>query len=164
MSHLGIKHLIECHCTLKIYQKKSDIQDHLYHKFCVYSQVDKDTGRLVEKIVKCNNCGTLHKVYDYCKSFLVKKENENYEVGIDIDDIKVQLDDKIVRVLEKYQVDISTWEHVLDIYDKQVWGSQIVLTRNLVEQKYHVKILQVVDNKKIKILTKVIEDEINFEG
>ena len=162
MSALGIKHLIECHCTLKIYQKDTDIQDHLYHKFPVYSQIDHYTGKIIKKIAKCNNCGTLHKVYDYCKSFLVKKENENYEVGIDIEDIKIQLEDKIVRVLEKYDVDISTWEHVLDIYDKQVWGSQVILTRNLVEQKYHVKILEILNDKKIKIHTKVIQDEINF--
>ena len=38
----GIKHLIECHCTLKIFERR---RNQVYHKFTVYSKID-DTGRI----------------------------------------------------------------------------------------------------------------------
>ena len=43
-------HLIECHCTLKIYEKRKNIQEHLYHKFTVYSKLDS-SGKIIEKVV-----------------------------------------------------------------------------------------------------------------
>ena len=159
MKTLGIKHLIECHCTLKIYEARSDIQDHLFHKFPVYSQVD-DKGNIVEKIVQCNNCNTMHRVYDYCKSELVNSGKDELTTSIDIEDIKIQLSNKISNILTKYNADISTWEHVLDICDKEVWGSKVVITRELIDQKYHVKILTLESENKVKIQSKIIEDEI----
>ena len=159
MKRLGVKHLIECHCTLKIYEARDDIQDHLFHKFPVYSQID-EKGNILEKIAQCNNCNTKHRVYDYCKSELVHSEKEELYSSLDIEDIKIQLPDKISNLLTKYEVDIATWEHVLDIFDKEVWGSQVVVSRELIEQKYHVKVLSFESENKIKIKTHVIEDEI----
>ena len=159
MKTLGVKHLIECHCTLKIYEGKTGIQDHLYHKFPVYSQMSKN-GKIIEKIAQCNNCNTLHRVYDYCKSELIERGKDEIISAVDKEDIKLQLSEKIIKVLSKYKVDISTWEHALDIYDNQVWGENIVLSREIIDQKYHVKILKIESENKIKILTKVIEDEI----
>ena len=62
----GLKHLIECHCYLKIYKK--DIKN-INHKFPVYSKFDLD-GLIVPELFKCNNCDALHWVYDVCKSEL----------------------------------------------------------------------------------------------
>ena len=156
---LGIKHLIECHCTLKIYEKNENIQDHLYHKFCVYSNID-ESGKLIEKIVKCNNCSTLHKVYDYCKSELVEPGKDTIITAVNIDDIKLQLSSKLVKILEKYDSDIATWEQVLDIVDKEVYDQYVVLSRQVIDQKYHVKVLQILNEDKVKIVSKIINDEI----
>lgn len=158
----GIKHLIECHCTLKIYEKNENIQDHLYHKFPVYSKICPDTGKLIEKIAQCNNCGTLHKIYDYCKSELVERGKDSIQTNLDIEDIKLTLSDKIVKTLEKYDVDISTWEQVSDLVEQEFWGERVVLSRQLVEQVYHVKIMEILGEDKIKILSKVIHDEIKL--
>ena len=155
---LGIKHLIECHCTLQIY-KGGD--NHLYHKFPVYTKFDKD-GKAIEKIAQCNNCKTLHKVYDICRSDIVRSGKDENRGMINIDDIAIQLPDKISRVLYKYNCDISTWEQVLDIFDQKIWNQYIVLTRELVELFYHVKILHIINDNDIKILSEKITDEISL--
>ena len=153
----GIKHIIECHCTLKIYQGE---ENHLYHKFPVYSKFDSK-GFVVEKIVACNNCGTLHRITDICKSEILPGGKDTNKSQVDIEDIELQIPEKISKILKKYECDVSTWEHVLDLYDDESWGSVVVLTRELIDQKYHVKILHIINDDKIKISTKVIEDEIS---
>lgn len=155
--NLGIKHLIECHCTLKIY--KGD-DNHLYHKFPVYSKFNNDSKKIIEKIVQCNNCQTLHKVYDICKSDIIRSGKDENKSSVSIDDISLQLPYKLNNVLVKYQCDIATWEQVLDIVDNKAWNYKIVLSRELIEAKYHVKVLHIISEEKIKIETKVIEDEI----
>ena len=97
----GIKHLIECHCTLKIYDRGEDIQNHIFHKFAVYSKLKKDENKIVEKIAQCNNCGTLHKVFDICKSELVERGKDDSNSIIDVEDIKVQLSEKVVKILNQ---------------------------------------------------------------
>ena len=69
----GVKHLIECHCYLAIFKKNSKIP---VHKFPVYSKLDKE-GRVIEKIVKCNNCEALHKIIEIGKKFNSKFELVN---------------------------------------------------------------------------------------
>ena len=69
----SLKHLIECHCSLIIYKKRKDT---VYHKFPVYSKLDKDNN-IIEKIVQCNNCGVVHKITDLCKSEILNKGNKN---------------------------------------------------------------------------------------
>tara|TARA_A100001515_G_scaffold145037_2_gene151469 strand:+ start:515 stop:1009 length:495 start_codon:yes stop_codon:yes gene_type:complete len=156
---IGIKHLIECHCTLKIYKGS---ENHLYHKFPVYSKFDNQTNKLIEKIVPCNNCQTLHKVYDVCKSDIVKSGKDENKAAVSIEDISLQLPYKINNVLVKYQSDISTWEQVLDIVECEAWSYKVVLSRELIEGKYHVKTLEILSEDKIKIESKIIEDEIKF--
>ena len=159
MGRLGIKHLIECHCTLKIFKGKSNVEDHLYHKFPVYSQI-QENGKILERIAQCNNCGTLHRVIDYCKSELVERGSDVNDTSLSTEDIEFQISEKLSRVLKKYKCDISTWEHVLDIVEKECWGENVVLTREVIDQIYHVKVLQIISEDKIKIMTKKINDEI----
>ena len=161
--NIGIKHLIECHCTLKIYRGRSE-NDHLYHKFTVYSKIDASTGKIKEKIAQCNNCQTLHKVYDICKSDIIRGGKDTNNSAVTIEDIELQLPDKISNVLKKYESDIATWEQVLDIFENEFWNSKVVVSRELIEQKYHVKILTITSENKFKIHTSVIEDEISIRS
>ena len=108
---LGIKHLIECHCTLKIYTGR---ENHLYHKFPVYSKFDEN-NKIISKFAQCNNCQTIHKVYDICKSEILKSGKDELKGMLTIDDIEFQLPTKIVSILKKYECDISTWEHILTV-------------------------------------------------
>ena len=150
----GIKHLIECHCTLKIYAGRSN---HLYHKFSVYSKID-NSGKVIEKLTQCNNCNTIHRVYDYCKSDILKSGKDKNNASLELEDIAIQLPDKISNILRKYDVDLATWEEALDIFDNEYWNNNIVLSRELIDQKYHVKILKILNEGKIKIESQVIEN------
>ena len=150
----GIKHLIECHCTLKIYAGRDD---HLYHKFPVYSKVD-NSGRIIEKLAQCNNCNTIHRIYDYCKSDILKSGKDKNNASLELEDLAIQLPDKISNILRKHDVELATWEEVLDIFENEYWNNNIVLSRELIDQKYHVKILKIINKEKIKIESKVIEN------
>ena len=67
------KHLIECQCTLKIFENKTKP---LYHKFVVFSLLEDEN--IEEKYVTCNNCDIVHRVYDICKSE-IKWGKEGYK-------------------------------------------------------------------------------------
>jgi hypothetical protein len=83
----GVKHLIECHCTLKIYQGSDN---HIYHKFPVYSKFD-DSGKIIVKIVPCNHCQTLHKVTDICKSEIIRSGKDENLAAMTKEDIELTL-------------------------------------------------------------------------
>jgi len=154
----GIKHLIECHCTLKIYQGSDD---HLYHKFPVYSKLNKD-DKIIEKLVQCNHCQTIHKVYDICKSNILRSGKDDHKTAVNIEDISYQLSDKINNILRRYDCDISTWEQILDYCEREYWDQKIVINREIIEGKYHVKVLSILSEDKIKIENRVIENDIQF--
>ena len=155
---LGVKHLIECHCTLKVYDASSN-NEHLFHKFPVYSFYDNNK-KIIEKMSKCNNCETLHRVYDICKSEIIRGGKDRNVSEINIEDIAMQINSKIENVLRRYDCDISVWEHVLDIIEKEAWEYPVVISREVIEMKYHVKILKILSENNIKIISKVIENEI----
>jgi hypothetical protein len=154
----GIKHLIECHCTLKIY---TGSENHLYHKFPVYSKFN-DSGNIIEKFAQCNNCQTIHKVHDFCKSNIIRSGKDDHKTAISKEDIACQLSDKISSILWRYECDISTWEQILDYCENEYWNQKIVINRDLIEGKYHVKILTLLSENKIKIENQVIENDIKF--
>ena len=56
---VGYKHLIDCHCVLRIYKKNENI---INHKFPVYSKLDA-SNKIIAKHVKCNNCEAVHYVH-----------------------------------------------------------------------------------------------------
>ena len=69
MKKTGIKHLIECHCTLKIYQK---FENTVYHKFPVYSKYNENNAGIISKIATKN----LEKKKEPCLSFVKKINSE----------------------------------------------------------------------------------------
>ena len=152
----GIKHLIECHCTLKIYQK---LEKTIYHKFPVYSKYNSENGSIISKIAQCNNCKTLHRVYDICKSEIVPGGKDEDRTMLTKEDIVMQLPDKIGNFLIGQDCDITVFEHVLDVIDNQSWNENIVLSREIIKEEVHVKILQVISENRFKIKKEVINDQ-----
>ena len=151
----GVKHLIDCHCVLKIFKKNENIN---YHKFPVYSKFDKDK-KIIPKIVKCNNCESAHWVYDICKSEL-RSGKDQTDVTLTIDDISLSLPDKLNQLLEKMNCDISIWEHCLDVIEEKRWGEFIVLKRDVIDENQNVKILIINSENRFKIENKVINTTI----
>ena len=156
----GIKHLVECHCILPQFKKKDPP---IYHKFTVYSRIVEKSEKIETKFIQCNNCNTLHKIIDLCRSEIVTGKDE-YASGLTIEDMSHQLDSKLSNLLSVNNCDYATWEHVIDIIEDERWGEQVVIKREVVDEKQHVKVLKILSENKIRIKSNVIEDEIIGEG
>jgi hypothetical protein len=151
----GVKHLIECHCVLTIYKKNAKIRN---HKFPVYSKLDEN-GKVIPKLVKCNNCESLHLVSDLCKSEL-KGGKDQTSVTIDKEEIMLGLPDKLSQILIKLDCDISTWEHCLDIFEEERWNEFVVLKRDIIDENQQVKILRIISENRFKVENVVINNTI----
>ena len=148
---IGQKHLIECHCSLSIYRNKNDI---VYHRFSVYSKLDKK-NKVIPKYSKCNNCGANHYVYEFCKSE-IKNGKEDSDLSLSIEDIKISLPEKIVKILEQYDCDISIYEEIDHMYDLSYFPHNVVIKREIIDDEHTVKILSFEKNDRFKILTEKI--------
>ena len=151
----GIKHLIDCHCILRIY--KGD-DTNINHKFPVYSKLD-DNSKVIPKFVKCNNCESLHWVYDICRSEF-KGGNDQTEVTSNVDDLSLMLPIRLCGILRKYNCDMSVWDHIVDIYDDERWGENVVIKRDIIDEEQQVKLLYVLGENKFKIDSKKIQSTI----
>ena len=150
----GIKHLIECHCVLPIY--KSRVKNRIYHKFPVYSKIDEN-DTLIPKMSKCNNCDTLHYVYDICKSDIRGGKDQSL-MTLSLEEISLMLPERLTSTLIKLETDMSNWEHILDIIEEKRWGEEVVLRREVINEKQHVKIIKINSESSFKIENKIIED------
>ncbi len=149
----GFKHLIECHCILALYKANQKI---INHKFPVYSKID-ESGNVIKKLVKCNNCDAVHFVKDICKSEIQPGKDQT-SVTTTKEDISYMLSDKMNNFLHKVSADISTWEHVLDIIEEKRWGEDVIINREIIDEKQHVKILKIISEEKFKITSEIIND------
>lgn len=150
----GIKHLIECHCYLAIYKSDSKIPP--VHKFPVYSKLDSD-DKIIKKVVKCNNCEALHEITEVGVSVLIPGKDQT-KVTINKKDLSFNLPQKIVEILYQYDCDISSWEHILDIIEEKRWGEPVVLSREIINEKTNVKIIEILGKNNIRIKNETIDE------
>ena len=108
----GVKHLVQCHCILPQFRKRDNP---LFHKFIVFSILD-ELDCIEPKIVQCNNCGILHQVIDICKTEILIGKEEATSL-ISIDELKLQIPSKFIKVLEENKCDLSIWENLKFILD-----------------------------------------------
>jgi len=150
----GIKHLIECHCILAIY--RTGKLDPVTHKFSVYSKLDIH-DKLVPKLSKCNNCDTMHYVYDVCSSE-IRPGKDQSSLSLTIDDLSLMLPERLSNTLMKIETDISNWEHIIDIIEEERWDENVVLRRDIIDERQHVKIIQILSEDRFKMQNQVIDD------
>lgn len=150
----GIKHLIECHCYLAIYKSNSKIPP--VHKFPVYSKIDSD-DKIIKKVVKCNNCEALHEITEVGVSVLIPGKDQT-KVTVNKKDLSFNLPQKIVEILYQYDCDISSWEHILDIIEEKRWGESVVLSREIINEKTNVKIIEILSDNNIRIKNETIDE------
>jgi len=148
---IGYKHLIECHCILAIY-KNHDPK--VYHKFPAYSRVS-ESGKILPKYVNCNNCGATHYVYELCKSE-IKLGSEDTSSVRSISDIEITLPEKINRILSENNREIADYEMIEDIFENEIFPSELIVNRNIIDESHHIKILKILDKDKFKIVSEVI--------
>ena len=142
----GIKHLIGCHCVLPQFRRRPNP---VFHKFVVFSVIDDDDA-VISKIVKCNNCGVLHRVTDICKSEFIHNM-EDVKSVITKYDIALMLPEKMTSILDSYDVDLPTWEQAQFIVDNNQWNSHIILTLDFIDGRTEGKLLRILGEKFYKI-------------
>ena len=148
---IGTKHLIECHCVLPIYKNRKPI---FYHKFTAYSKYS-DSGKIIPKYANCNNCGATHYIYEICKSD-IKVGNEDTSSVRKISDIEISLPDKISKILSENNREIANYEMIENIFDNELFPSELIVSRNIIDENHHIKILKIIDKDKFKIMSEVI--------
>lgn len=152
----GTKHLIQCHCVLPQYR---NLKDPIFHKFVVFSKSD-ESGEIIEKLSKCNNCGVIHKITDFCKSEIAHGAESNFGIPT-IADIRINIHEKVCNILDKHKCDISTWEQIDDIFENEEWESHTVLSRQTIDNSTQVVVLIIKSKEKFKIESHLIQDAIN---
>lgn len=138
--------MIDCHCVLPQYRK---LAEPVFHKFVVFSVID-DSGTVVPKISQCDNCGSVHKVYDICKSEIIPGKDETRSV-ITKKDVSHSLPQNLVSLLEEYNVGIADYEMAKFIIDNERWGSVIILSRETEEDGVSGKMLNFVASNKFRV-------------
>ena len=113
-----------------------------------------EEDNFVTKLAQCNNCGVIHKVLDACKSEIVRGMEESNAI-LTIPEIKKSLTLDLCSILETYKCDIATWENVKFIYDNALWGNNVVISKEEVDEITQIKVLQILDENKIKINTSI---------
>ena len=120
----GVKHIIQCRCILPTLKNRPDPP---LHQFVVFSVLN-DRDVVDEKYAQCNNCGIVHKIIDLCKSEIVHNKEE-LRSALTIEDIKFTLPDGVTNILEIYDCDIATYEHVKFMYDFNIKDEFTILTK-----------------------------------
>jgi len=162
MEKFYIRHLIECQCVLKLYEKNTVP---VYHKFPVFSITD-DAGNVESKYVACNNCQIIHFVEEPFKSEIQWGKEGIKSYVRSIEDIKFNIDedeipDKIITLLEKEQCDVSTWEQLEFIVDNNIDGAIIKISEEDLGSKKNYKFL-LYENKKFKLKTEIMQKDIDI--
>lgn len=120
----GQKHLIKCRCVLPHLKGRDNPPQ---HQFMVFSKID-DNDNVIVKYSQCNNCGLIHKVTDICRSEIMSGKEEMKSI-LSIEDIKTSLPKNLVDILERNDVDISSWENAQFIIENKQWGNFVVLAK-----------------------------------
>lgn len=141
----GQKHLISCKCILPQFSK---LEDPPFHKFLVFSIINDD-DKVEPKFAQCNSCGAIHKVTDICASQILNKEDASSIV--DVEDIKLGLDQKLVATLERYDADLPTWEAVQFIIENEHWGDFVTLTSDEIDGEVQRKYIRIMGRGIFKV-------------
>lgn len=136
------KHLIECQCILPIFKTQTKP---VFHKFTVFSLLDNNE-EIIEKWAKCNNCDAVHRVYDYCKSELIKNSDDYVDMVTTIDDLKFSITSDVLEVLTKNNKEISDYEHAAFLIKEKI-DDRILLSKKEIGEKVVCKYLQFENGK-----------------
>ena len=142
----GIKHLIQCHCILPQYK---NIKNPVFHKFIVFSVVD-ESDTVITKHAQCNNCGSIHKVFDICKSEIVPGKEDIRSV-LRKEDFKLSLPNSLYELLGQYEKELCDYEYSQFILDNKKWETTLTLSREELEDHVQGKILRFLGEEKFRV-------------
>jgi len=142
---VGIKHLIECRCILPTMKNRDNAP---LHKFKVFSIQEKD--QVIEKMVTCNNCGIVHRVYEICKSEILHNV-EGTRSSITIEDISLMLPETVLKILNSYEKELPDFEHVKFMIEENKAGDFITLSQEFNDGRKTGKVLKYKGNSRFEI-------------
>jgi hypothetical protein len=149
----GIRHLIECHCVLPQFKSRTPV---VYHKFIVFSVVNDD--HVQPKLAQCNNCGIMHRVVDICKSEIVHGLEEGSALRT-IDDIKMNIPQRLSDFLLTQKLDLPTWEYIEFILDNKL-DRPIMISKTDTGTISQMKILHITSDGSFKIKNETRQDDL----
>ena len=155
----GQRHLIECHCVLSIYKNKDPA---IYHKFSVYSIFDEKTNNVIPKYANCNNCGVTHLVDELCKS-KIQIGKEDITSLRSLEEIELSLPVKLTKFLKQYNPTIDVLEEIEDIFNNNSFPKGLVIKREVIDEKYNVKILNLMSSERFTIASEILNNTIVYE-
>ena len=151
----GSKHLIQCHCVLPQYR---NLDSPIFHKFVVFSRIDKD-GSIIPSLGRCNNCGVIHKIVDFCRSEVAHGIDDSFAISSE-DDMREFFSEKICKILDDHKCDLATWEQIGDIIANKEWGSSVIISRQSAMGSTQVKCLVINGSDSFKIEAHFRQDDI----
>lgn len=154
----GQRHLVQCRCVLQQYK---NLLSPPRHQFMVFSIVDDDDNCRV-KYAQCNNCGLIHRVTDLCKSEIISGKEQSNSI-LTIEDIKDSIPQNLVAILERNNVDLSTWELAQFILENKRWGEFLILGSEEDSGTRQGKYVRIVSDSFFKVET-FSRDEILMPG
>jgi hypothetical protein len=142
----GTKHLVECHCILPQFRDK---KDPVYHRFVVFSKID-ESDTVITGNAQCNNCGTMHKVYDICKSEIIVGKDESASVE-SIRDVSMSLPNSLAELFGEYNLELPDYQLARHIMENRLWDSTIMLSKEQEEEQTNGKILRFLSPEKFRV-------------
>ena len=78
-------------------------------------------------------------------------------------DIKFTIKEDVRSILETYDADLPTWEHVQYIFKNKVWGTTVILKRDVLEEETQGKMLSINGPTEISIETFITQNWMDKE-
>jgi len=112
---------------------------------------------LVPSLSKCNNCGVIHKIVDFCRSEIAHGIDDAIAISSE-DDMREFLSERLSGILDAHFCDTATWEQVTDIVSNEEWGAAVILSRQTVAGATQIKKILISGKDLFKIETNLREE------
>tara|TARA_R110000851_G_scaffold22029_3_gene65492 strand:+ start:208 stop:585 length:378 start_codon:yes stop_codon:yes gene_type:complete len=124
--------------------------------------IDKKTNKVMPKYVNCNNCGVTHLVDELCKS-KIQIGKEDITSIRSIEEIELSLPEKLTKFLKQYNPTIDVLEEIEDVFNNNLFPKGLVIKREIIDEKYNVKILNLISEKRYTIASEILNDTIVYK-
>ena len=145
MAVKGQKHAIKCRCILPQFRKRDTP---VFHEFVVFSKVIDNNFQ--ESFAQCNNCSIVHRIYDFCRSEIIKSK-ESMRSLPSIEDISINLPNDVVDLLKTYNANLATFQEIDFIVEEEIYNKKILLEKEDAEGYVVGKFLSFLKNGNFKV-------------
>tara|TARA_R110002167_G_scaffold65993_2_gene186821 strand:+ start:32 stop:409 length:378 start_codon:yes stop_codon:yes gene_type:complete len=124
--------------------------------------IDKKTNNVIPKYANCNNCGVTHLVDELCKS-KIQIGKEDITSLRSLEEIELSLPEKLTKFLKQYNPTIDILEEIEDIFNNNSFPRGLVIKREVIDEKYNVKILNLISSERFTIASEILNNTIMYE-